>query len=476
MEKNRVLLVLESREAIETIPEKFISVALDASQIVGGFWWDGSDTVVGGVGNNRVPPLDLENRELIAFAAALAPFCLRIGGTEADRLFYSVKSRNTGDVLTEGYHYVLGRDRWREIERFCRRIGARLMITLNAGPGPRHEKNRWRRKNARQLIRYAETKNHDVHVWELGNEVNAYPFFMGMSHRLSAGEYARDMKRLKRMIPPGSQALTAGPALAVWPVLGETLPFMRRFLKKAEGASDLITWHYYPQQSSRSIAAVRRAGKKTLLKPSRLDEAGRQARRLKRIRDRWQPDAVLWLGETGHALCGGEAGLSDSFYSGFWWLDQLGLMARWGQKQIVRQTLTGGDYGLLDKIDHRPLPDFWTTLLWNRYAGSRVYALKPRKNRMLRLYLHSLKGRDGYCLIYISLEQNETVELEWDEELPPAREEARLCAENIYGREIFLNGMMLDESCLPAGPQARRISPVRKLDISPLSYGFFLLY
>ena len=476
MKNNRILLRLESKTAVETIPEKFISVALDASQIVGGFWWDGSDSVVGGVGNKRVEPLDLGNSELIAYAKAISPFCLRIGGTEADRIFYSVKSRKITEVLPEGYHYVLGRERWKEIERFCRAIGSRLMITLNAGPGPRHEKDRWRRKNARQLIRYADTKNHDVHVWELGNEVNAYPFFIGLSHRLSPKEYARDMKRLKKMIPKDSGALTAGPALAVWPVLGETLPFMRRFLKQAEGSADIITWHYYPQQGSRTMVTPRPAGRETLLKPSRLDEAGRQARRLKRMRDSLQPGAVLWLGETGHALCGGEAGLSDSFYAGFWWLDQLGLMARWGQKQIVRQTLTGGDYGLLDKKTHTPLPDYWTTLLWNRYAGTEVFALSMPRNRNLRLYLHSLKDREGYCLIFISLEKNRTVDVEWNDELPPAQEEARLSAEDIYGKDIMLNGKVLDKGCLPEGPKARKIDAVRKISIDPLTYGFILLY
>ncbi|MDC7234099.1 MAG: hypothetical protein PQJ58_12770 [Spirochaetales bacterium] len=468
-------LTLEQKQPVEIIPEQFISVAIDASQIIGGYWWDNSDTVKGGVGNRKVPPLNLNNENLIRYTKVLSPYCIRIGGTEADRIFYSLKKSLT--ELPKGYHYYLGKERWKELERFAKDCGSRLMITINAGPGPRIEKQRWRKKNARQLIRYAHKKNHAVAVWELGNEVNAYPFFMGSSHRMNPKEYAGDMKKLKNLIPEDSQARTAGPALAVWPVIGETLPFLKRFLKHCPVPLDILTWHYYPQQSSRSIAAVRRSRKKTMLKPSHLDEIVRQTVKLKTLRDRYQPEAEMWLGETGHALCGGEPGLSDTFYSGFWWLDQLGLMALHNQKQVVRQTLSGGDYGLLDKEDHTPLPDYWTTLLWNRYAGTQVYKTAGRDNKKLRLYCHSLKGRrEGYCIIFVSLEEKEKITLHVDASLPEIQEEVVLSSSDIYSREIRLNGETLEPETLEEGLKARKITPGRTYSIDPLSYGFLLLY
>jgi len=470
------LLKLAQPEPVENLPDRFISVALDASQIIGGYWWDNSDSVSAGVGNRRVSPLDLNNPALIERTRSLAPYCIRIGGTEADRIYYSVKRKDK--PLPEGYHYYLGRERIKELNRFCRKTGSVLMITLNAGPGPRSNgRNSWKRKNARQLIRYSDTRGIPVKIWELGNEVNAYPFFMGLSHRLSSRSYSKDMKKLSRMLSPDADVRTAGPALAVWPLLGETLPFMKGFLRKAGTALDILTWHYYPQQSSRSLAAVRRASRKTLLNPRNLDEAARQLRKLKKLRDRYQPDAEMWLGETGHALCGGEKGLSDTFYSGFWWLDQLGLMARMGQKQVIRQTLTGGDYGLLDKDDHSPLPDYWTTLLFNRLAGTRVYALEPTSQKKLRLYLHSLRDReDGYCLIFISLEEKETISLCTDSGLPGIREKAVLTSGDIYSRRIFLNNRELLPSSLSAELSAEYTEKTDHFDIKPLSYGFLILY
>jgi len=472
---NVVHLRMSDKDAVEIIPDQFISLALDASQIIGGFWWDHSNTTAGGLGNNRVEPLDLTDTALIKRTAALNPYCIRIGGTEADRLFYSVKKKKK--QLTEGYQYRLGKRKIRELNEFCTRTGSSLMITLNAGPGPRKNGRKWKKRNARHLIEYSDSRNMEVKVWELGNEVNAYPFFLGLSHRVSPAEYAGDIQKLSRIIPEGKGIRTAGPALAVWPVLGETLPFMKRFLKNTEICPDIITWHYYPQQSSRCPMTVRKAKRKTLLNPRNLNEVRKQLKKLKKLRDRYHPRAEMWLGETGHALCGGEKGLSDTFYSGFWWLDQICLMAVMGQKQVVRQTLTGGDYGLLDKEDHFPLPDYWTTLLFNRYAGCRVYSLQPPGHTKLRLYLHSLKGDDlKFCLIFISLEEKHDFLLKLAPHLPPVREKIILTTRDIYSRQIQMNGRELTPATDPDHLVAEKTEPADTIYISPLSYGFYILY
>ncbi len=113
--------------------------------------------------------------------------------------------------------------------------------------------------------------------------------------------------------------------------------------------TDVVSWHYYPQQSSRGRLANRRASERMLLSPRRLDSV----RRLSRSISHAARGRQVWVTESGHALYGGERGLSDTYLSSLWWLDELGLLAREGVARVFRQSLVGADYGLLDQIELR---------------------------------------------------------------------------------------------------------------------------
>lgn len=69
----------------------------------------------------------------------------------------------------------------------------------------------------------------------------------------------------------------------------------------------------------------------------------------------WSKFLYLTAGETGSAYGGGAPGLSDRYVAGFLWLDKLGMAARLGVDVVVRQSLSGGNYGLLDP-EMEPLP------------------------------------------------------------------------------------------------------------------------
>ena len=58
--------------------------------------------------------------------------------------------------------------------------------------------------------------------------------------------------------------------------------------------------------------------------------------------------APLWISETGSAWGGGAPGLSDRYLAGFLWLDKLGVAAQHGVSLVVRQSLYGGQYAMLD--------------------------------------------------------------------------------------------------------------------------------
>src|SRR5262249_44712855 len=150
---------------------------------------------------------------------------------------------------------------------------------------------------------------------------------------------------LLRELDPAAKL--AGPSSAYWPEMGEAIPFNDALLAAGAGASlDILTWHYYPQQSQRCPIANRRAQPGGLLAPERLDDLGRWLATTADLQRQHLAQKPLWLGETGNAQCGGQPGISDRFEGGFWWLDELGQAARAGQQVVIRQTLSGGNYGL----------------------------------------------------------------------------------------------------------------------------------
>jgi heparanase 1 len=186
------------------------------------------------------------------------------------------------------------------------------------------------------------------------------------------------------------------------------------------------------------------------LNPAHLDEVTRWAGRVEALRDRFAPQAEVWLGETGNAQCGGEPEISDRFEGGLWWLDQLGALALRGQPVVVRQTLAGSNYGLIDDETLSPTPDYFNTLLWKRLMGKRVLEVnRSAHNPYLRLYAHCTPSSDGKAgnvsLLALNMHPTQPAELHLEHaSLPMTIHE--LSAPSLSSRELYLGGRRLDAS------------------------------
>jgi heparanase 1 len=402
------------RLPLRRLPADYLSFTLDTSLVLGGRWWGPSKKMSQGVAVDTVDPLDLDNPTLVARARALAPATLRIGGTEADRVRYHLKK---GPVPAGTHDYALRKADWKRIHRFVRRARLDLLFTLSAGPADRDEAGAWQPDNARDLIGYTVRKGYPVSGWELGNEVNGFPFIHGLAHRVSARQYSADFERFAALMAElAPEALSAGPSSAVWPLIGEPNPLIPGF-SRSQAARHLgaLSWHYYPQQSHHGPVATRRVGTKTMLNARNLDGVRRWTRMVGRAQQLCRnPGVQNWMTETAHALYGGEPGISDTFASTLWWLDELGLVAREGVDKVFRQSLVGARYGLLDQETLDPRPDFWASFLWKKLMGPVVYP-SPRPARWpasLRAYLH---GDDrtpwSRTLLVVNLHQTRTVPL-----------------------------------------------------------------
>jgi heparanase 1 len=485
----RVRLSLDERAPLRVLDERFLSVAIDTSQLVGGRWWSPSGHVELGQGSERVAPLDLRNPELVRLAAALAPAYLRVGGTEADRVYYDLDANEhrsgSGAPPDED---PLDAPTWDALASFVSQAGLDLVFTVNAGPHARGLGGAWQRDNAEVLLRYARAHGPPVRVWELGNEVNAYWFMHGLRHQPSGQEYGADLIEFRRLVKEYfPNALVAGPGSAYFPRLGEPLPgsldFLPRVLERAGNALDIVSWHYYPQQSRRCPIATRRARVGHVLDADELDEIEHWSSLVREQRDRLAPSAELWLGETGGAQCGGEPGFSDRFASGLWWLDELGKAALEGQAVVVRQTLIGSDYGLLNAGTLAPRPDYLNSLLWKHWMGPAVLGVRRSGNEpSLRTYAHCSPRQPGTAvLLALNVDRTRPVSFELGGGIARAVR-FDFGAPALDSKALFWNGRPLSlaapsasGSIFPDLEGQVVENPSEPLAIAPASYSFFEL-
>jgi hypothetical protein len=480
------VVVLNLATPVATVDPRYLGVAVDTAQVVGATFWspDAGPEVPGG--SHPVAPYDFARPRLRRLAQELAPAYLRIGGTTADKVFYDLSDTPVA-APPAPYRAVLTRAQWDGVNAFAAALDYRVLFSLNAGPGPRDANDVWQPDNARALLEYTRSRQYPVALWDFGNEANAFPVTIGPGYSVSAAQLASDAAAVRALVDattPG--VLLAAPSSAVWPVLGELFPLSTEFLASGGGrAIDVVTWHYYPQQSHRCLLATRRASADRMLDPETLDELDTWAARVESARDRYARGKPVWLGESGNAQCGGEPGVSDAFVSGFWWLDQLGRLARRGESVFVRQTLSGSNYGLIDEATLTPRPDYWTAVLWRRLIGVRVLDARSGADSRFRVYAHCARpgapdARPGaVTLVVLNLDPSSAASLVLDA-YGDSAEVYELSSPDVTSAEIRLNGGTLraaDDGAPPAmAPSVvHRSATGLRARFGPATYGFVVL-
>lgn len=398
----------KTEKLINITDEKFLSFGLDTAQIVGSYWWDKEGKMIGGRGKNKVSPLDLKNKILLKHVSALAPAYLRIGGSEADALYYNMKDNS--DKRPEKYDSTLTKKKWKEIESFIKNTNTELFFTLNQGPSSWDSKGKWDTTNLREFLKFLSKEGAIPYKFELGNEVFAYWAIFGLSYQLSEEDYAKNFLETKNLLKQNNlNAKLAGPASAFWPIIGEPLGFifneMEDLFPILKNDYDIITWHYYPTQSFRCPVAIRRMNKERLIDLDVLNEIKKWAKVLVKDKNKYSPKAELWLGETGSAQCGGEPKISDQFISSIWWIDQLGILAKLDHKVVIRHNLIGADYALLNQ-DGTPRPDYYASYLWKVNMGTKVLSAEST-NKNIRSYLHCSPDEKYLSLVLINIANKE---------------------------------------------------------------------
>ncbi|XP_020973029.1 heparanase-like protein 3 [Arachis ipaensis] len=102
-----------------------------------------------------------------------------------------------------------------------------------------------------------------------------------------------------------------------------------------------------------------------ILDPSYLDGVASTFSGLKNILQKSATKAKAWVGEAGGAYNNGHHLVSDAFVYSFWYLDQLGMSTVYDTRTYCRQSLVGGNYGLLNTSTFVPNPDYYRYQILN---------------------------------------------------------------------------------------------------------------
>lgn len=358
-------------------------------------------------GQASVLNLDLDNPLLSKAIQAFDPLRIRIGGSLQDQVIYGVGTsgspcapfRKTAEGLFGFSDGCLSMDRWDELNLLFKKTGAIVTFGLNALYGRQKVRKSiwggdWNSSNARSFIQYTISKGHQIDSWEFGNELSG----SGVGASVTAEQYGKDLITLKAILDELYKMSSSRPLLLAPGGFFERGWFTKFLQVSSSDVVNVVTHHIYNLGAGNDPHLINK-----ILDPHHLDYIVGTFRDLQDTIQRQGPWAAAWVGESGGAYNSGGRSVSDTFVNSFWYLDQFGMASKYGTKAYCRQSLIGGNYGLLDTTTFIPNPDYYSALLWHRLMGKNVLAVNFKGSPFLRTYAHCSKGKAGVTLLLINL-------------------------------------------------------------------------
>ncbi|KAG6461637.1 heparanase-like [Manduca sexta] len=455
------------------IPDNFLSIGIDTSEI------------------QDYDKIDFKKQRLRDLASALAPARLRLGGTMSERLIFSkndatvscdvcVKNSSTSSVCSSVNilckqkflpFFIMTGDKWTQINEFCEKCNLTLLFTFNALLRDQHG---WNEKNAKELLEYSKHKHFKID-WQLGNEPNSFQHVFGTTIKPHA--LGHDFEKLRKLLNHNGykHSLLVGPdTTRPQPSCHNCLQYMLEFLGNASHHINVRSWHQYYLNS-------RTAKLEDFWNPDTFDLLKEQIETMKNHTMKYNK-IPMWLTETSSSYGGGAPGLSNSYAGSPLWIDKLGLSATYNITTVIRQSLIGGNYSLLDD-ELEPLPDWWLSVLYKRLVGNEVLKVTSDCTRSQRLYAHCtnkkyMKGAVTLFAINLKMAKvrfllNGTAlhgkNLHIDEYIISTP------SNNRRSKTVLLNGWPLYyESSLP-NLQPRHLKYGRDIAMPPYSIGFWVI-
>lgn len=457
-------VLIDGENGIAEIDSNFICATMD--------WWPPQKCDYGTCSWDHASLLnvDLNNTIFQNAIKAFSPLKIRLGGSLQDEVIYETEnqtepcipfSQNTSAMF--GFNPgCLPLSRWDELNGFFNKTGAEIIFGLNALNGREvlsdgSTNGAWNSTNAESFMRYTAKKNYTMYAWELGNELSG----SGVGARVTASQYVIDTTTLKNIVEEIYDGIDPKPRI-ISPGGFFDANWFEDFINGTTEILDVVTHHIYNLGAGVDKDLVEK-----ILDPSYLDGEADTFKQLEDILEASGTSASAWVGEAGGAYNSGHDLVTNAFVFSFWYLDQLGMSAVYDTKTYCRQTLIGGNYGLLNTTTFVPNPDYYSALLWHRLMGNTVLSTNFTGTKKMRSYAHCAKESDGLTLLLINLDNITTINVNLylntllnspaqirmvtqDTKMDEAetREEYHLTAKdgNLHSQTMVLNGNELNVS------------------------------
>jgi len=401
-------------------------------------WWLHNDTTYGKKwGNDSLLTIDLNDPLLRAAAKGLNGPFLRLGGTPEDEIIYNIDG---ACAKVKSFYGCLTIERWTELNQFSIDVGFKLILGLNARFGRTSKDSHMDFSNIEALFKVTTASGFpSSNLWgfELGNEL-----YDRVDYSVLAADYITLAALIEKYWPnEENRPKFLGPDYYHHSGINQFLESPAQPGKVMHG----VTYHEYPNCLPTLGDYV--------LDPECLDGMKGAPDLINPVRAKYAPNAELWHGEGAEHSGGGIENVTDTFISSIYYADCLGLLGTLNVSVMLRQTLAGGDYGLLATQGFSPQPDYWIAWIWNKIVGNKVLATKQLEDHPgVRLYAHCGKEPNTVVIIALDISNHDdvdvTLQLTGAQRTSHMRDEYHITAQNgdFRARKVNLNGELLEMS------------------------------
>eukprot|EP01083_Nonionella_stella_P167678 564222_1 len=356
-----------------TIPEPFIGFNLD-------YWKNNTESF----GTSSIPYIDFSNRDLITLTSALSPAILRIGGSPSDSVIYNISGEcndaTKSNLAPQSYYcsevkppnyFCMNTSRWKEIFEFISATNLELVYGLNACYGRQATDQMMNISNIDALLRYtASTVSTVFNI----SKIRGFEFGNGMASSIAPEIYSYDFIRLHTLIQRYfiNDTNTMPITIGTDNYYGDT-KYVQQVLSKLPNATmRALNYHQYINCEVGNPDV-----NESVFDMECLDKINEYPPMYENVllNMTHQANTTLWVGESALHSHGGKKGETNVFVSSLYYIYQLCELAQYAYMDVVlRQTLSGGNYELINGTNNlfAPNPDYYVLWMWRQFIGDRM--------------------------------------------------------------------------------------------------------